>query len=78
MQWTDWHWLKQVLEASWSWWKVVVLSGPPLVVVLLLWAIGRVIARVLDRRPRESVRCRKCWYDLPSQLESVPGMWCGH
>ena len=40
-------------------WIIVLEFG-----VLVIWSAGRVISRILDRRPRESMRCRKCWYDL--------------
>ncbi len=43
---------------------MIVVVTALLFALLGLWAVCRAISRVLDRRPRESVRCSKCWYDL--------------
>ena len=49
-------------------WKELVVSVRYTVLrVFSGWAAGRLILRILDRRPRESVRCRKCWHDLGAQ-----------
>lgn len=49
-----------------QWYELVMLVVALEFLVLILWGIGRLISKVLDRRPRDSVRCRKCWYDLRS------------
>lgn len=47
-----------------SWFGNALLISPLIVVVLVLWIAARFAFWAFDRRPRESVRCRKCWYDL--------------
>ena len=35
-----------------------------LLAIVPIWIVARIATRFLDRRSRESIRCRKCWYDL--------------
>ncbi len=35
-----------------------------LLAVVPIWLLLRIVTHFSDRKPRESVRCRRCWYDL--------------
>lgn len=60
-----------------------------LLIVVPLWIVARAVTYFLDRRPRESIRCRQCWYDLRgnttnkcpecgADIHKVGAWWHGH
>jgi hypothetical protein len=60
-----------------------------LLFVMPFWVVGRIALRLFDRRTRESIRCRKCWYDLRgnktnkcpecgSDIQLVGAWWQGY
>lgn len=71
----------------------LIISSIPAVYALLyvipVWLAARFIVYLIDRRPRDSVRCRRCWYDLRgnasgicsecgAEIQTLGAWWPGH
>lgn len=56
---------------AWLYWAFIVIL-PALAGGLVVYLALRILIRLYDRHPRESVRCRKCYYDL----RATPGDVC--